>query len=466
MNRVVRAVASLLAVPLAAAVAVGGDKTPAEPKPAAPVTRLFVQDHASGSVKWADVRVGADATLTLDPLADVDGFPKLDAAKQKLVQMRESGSVVCVGVRDDNDGGTQSGWVAVQSGVGYSDHGDHGHWSFKKKPAVIDSRLDKGQGNPAHLYLYAGKFFVANDKLNGYTRIDPAKYATNEARSLGKDSPRFLVGGGGHITLAVADDKVGYSCWIDGGGPNKGRVDVTPVTAESKTEPAYTFHLPHGGIHGATANSGKVFFAPTDGVCWVEVDPALKLKADQVKVHHLDLGKEGDKPRRTGAFADLGQHVLFTTGKEKPELAVVNAKAADPKPVFVTLSGPKGTTALTPEGVIAPDKKPYAIVFHDAVKDSDAADTLEVIALDPNGDGDFADAKSAKTLKVGKSAVDGHSGHHAIAFDADRRFGFITNPGDGTVSVLSVKTWEVVATFKVGGKPTAIVARGGEDHDD
>jgi len=369
------------------------DKSP-DMKPTPPVTRLFVQDHSTGTVKWADVRPGKDGKLALDPLADVDGFPKLDAAKQKLVQMRESGSLLCVGVRDDNDGGTQSGWVAVQSGVGYSDHGDHGHWSFKKKPAVIDSRLDKEQGNPAHVYLYAGKFFVANDKLGGYTRLDPAKYATNEGRSLGKDTPRFLVGGGGHITLAVVDDKVGYSCWIDGGGPNKGRVDVTPVTAESKTEPAYTFHLPHGVIHGATTNSGKVFFAPADGVCWVEADHALKLKPDQVKVHHLDLGKEGDKPRRTGAFADLGQHVLFTTGKDKPELAIVNAKAADPKLVFVPLNGPKGTSALTPEGVTAPDKKPYAIVFHDTVKDADAADTLEVIALDPNGDGDFTDAKA------------------------------------------------------------------------
>lgn len=62
--------------------------------------------------------------------------------------------------------------------------------------------------------------------------------------------------------------------------------------------------------------------------------------------------------------------------------------------------------------------------------------------------------------------MDGHFGHHDIAFDADKRFGFYTNPGDGSISVLSVKTWEVVATFKVGGKPTAIVARGGEDQDD
>ena len=135
---------------------------------------------------------------------------------------------MCVGVRDDEEGALESGWVLVQSGVGYADHGDHGHWSYKKKPEVVDSRLDKKQGNPAHLYLYDGRFFVANDKLNGYTHIDPARYATAEARSLGKGTPQFLSGGGNHITLAVVDNKVGYSCWIDGGGPNQGRVDVTP----------------------------------------------------------------------------------------------------------------------------------------------------------------------------------------------------------------------------------------------
>jgi DNA-binding beta-propeller fold protein YncE len=185
-----------------------------------------------------------------------------------------------------------------------------------------------------------------------------------------------------------------------------------------------------------------------------------------VKVHHIDLGKEGDKPRRTGAFAELGHHVLFTTGKEKPELAVLNAKAADPKPVLVPLNGPKGTSAVTPEGMITPDGKPYAVVFHDRVKDSDAADTLEVIALDPNGDGDFADARVVKSLEVGPSAVDGHSGHHAVAFDADGEFAFFTNPGSGTVAALDLKKLEVVATFKVGGTPTAVVAHGGRETED
>jgi hypothetical protein len=467
MNRTPRLV-TLAAILVVVAAGRSDDKTPSDPKAKqpAPMTRIFVQDLKTCSLKWADVTAGPDKKLALGKLADVGGFKMLDPAKQKLVQMREAGSLVCVGVRDDEDGAFESGWVLVQSGVGYADHGDHGHWGYKKTPEVVDSRLDKQQGNPAHLYLYDGRFFLANDRLNGYTRIDPSKYATNEARNLGKGEPRFLVGGGNHITLAVVDDKVGYSAWIDGSGPNKGRVDVTPVTASAKSEPAYSFHLPSGGIHGAIANSGKVFFAPADGIDWVEADTRLKLKAEQVKVRHIDLGKEDDKPRRTGAFVNHGHHVLFVTGKDSPNLVVLNAKSAEPKPVLHPLAVRKGTHAVTPEVVTSVDGKAYALVFHDRIKDADAEDALEVIALDPNGDGDFADAKSVKVLKVGKSAVEGHFGHHDIAFDADRRYGFFTNPGDGTVAVLSLKTLDVVATFPVGGTPTAIVARGGEDHDD
>ncbi len=450
---------------LAAVVGQAEDKPTAKVELSDPVTRLFFQDHKAGAVQWADVREGTDKKLHLDKPAGVFEFPKLEG-KQSLVQMRESGSLLCVGVRDGNDGGTGSGWVLVNTGAGYSDHGDHGHWSYKLAPTIADKRLDKEQGNPAHLYLYGGKFFVANDHKNGYTRLDPTEYVKNTAKAVGTGSPRFISGGGGHITLAVADDKVGYGSWIDREGANKGRVDVTAIATDAKREPAYSFHLPSGGIHGATANGGKVFFAPTDGIDWVDADLGLKLKTADVKVNHIDLGKEGDTPRRTGAFAEHGQHVLFVTGKAKAELAVLDAKATEPKPVFVPLASKKDTAAVTPECVTAPDGKPYALVFHDKKKDADAEDVLEIIAIDPNADGSYADAKSVKTLTVGKSAVDGHSGHHAIAFDATRRYGFFTNPGDGSICVLCLKRWEVIATFAVGGTPTAIIARGGQDHDD
>ena len=55
---------------------------------------------------------------------------------------------------------------------------------------------------------------------------------------------------------------------------------------------------------------------------------------------------------------------------------------------------------------------------------------------------------------------------HELIIDATRRYGFFTNPGEGTVCVLCLKRWEVIATFTVGGTPTAVVARGGQDLDD
>ncbi|WP_020467975.1 YncE family protein [Zavarzinella formosa] len=436
------------------------------PKKAPPVVRLVIQDHPTASLKWADVRFDEKSQFSIDPLQEVPGLPKLDAAKQKLVQMKEVGGLVMVGVRDESEGKFQSGWMLIHPGVRYVDHGDHGHWRFMSKPVLWDHRLDESQGNPAHLYVYGNRFFLANDRLNGYTRIDPAKYEDNSGK-VTKPEPQFLAGGGNHITLAVADDKAGYSCWIDGRGPNKGRVDVTPITGKGRSEPAYSFHLPTGGIHGATENSGKVFFAPMDGICWTDADPAVVKKPADVKVRHIPLGKDGDKPRRTGAFSKAGHHVVFTTGREEnSSLVILNAKEADPKPLFVPLAVKKGSQATTPEIVTRPDGKVYAFLFHDHAKDVDVQDWLEIVALDPDGDGRFADAKVVKTLKVGKSCVEGHFGHHSIAFDADRRFGFFTNPGDSSVSVLSLKTLEIVTTFAVGGAPTTVVAIGALETND
>ena len=436
------------------------------PKKAPPVVRLLIQDHPTTSLKWADVRFDEKSQFTIDPLQDIPGLPKLDASKQKLVQMKVAGGLLMVGVRDESEGKFQSGWLLIHPGVDYVDHGDHGHWRFKSKPVVWDHRLDDSQGNPAHLYVYGSRFFLANDRLNGYTRIDPAKYEDNSGK-ITKPEPQFLVGGGNHITLAVAEDKVGYSCWVDGGGPNKGRVDVTPITGSGKSEPVYSFSLPTGGIHGATENSGKIFFAPADGICWTEADHSASKKSSAIKVHHIPLGKDGDKPRRTGAFATAGHHVVFTTGKEEnSSLVILNAKEANPKPVLIPLGVKKGSQATTPEIMTMPDGKAYAFVFHDHAKDVDVQDWLEIVALDPDGDGQFTDAKSVKTLKVGKSCVESHYGHHNLAFDADRRYGFLTNPGDGSISVLSLKSMEIVSTLSIGGTPAALVAVGALETED
>ena len=427
------------------------------------LTRIFVQDHEERSVRWADITRESSGKLSLSGFNEIQGFSKLDPKKQTLVQMRESNGMVVVGVRDEDEGQFQSGWILFHTGVTYSDHGDHGHWSMKKKPAVWDSRLDQAQGNPAHVYMYEGVFYLANDKLNGYTRLDPMKYVSASGRKTGRDDPFFLKGGGNHITLAVSGNRVGYSCWIDGGGPNKGKVDVTPMRMDGKGEIAYSFSLPSGVIHGATACMDKVFFAPSDGIYWVLADQNLKLKPEEVKIHHISLGKDGEKARRTGAFSQMDHHVLCVTGKEATSsLVVLNAMETIPKAIMIPLNGKKGCKPLSPVITKGRDSKPMAFVFHDAPKDSDIPSFCDIVYLDPNGDGSFADAEVIKSFEVGKCCVEGHYGHHDIAFDADNQYGFITNPGDGTIQVFSIREMKIVQEFKTGiTKPTHIIARGG-----
>jgi hypothetical protein len=430
------------------------------PKVAPPrvVSRILWEDHSDQTVKWANVSINAQKQVTLSDAQEIAGFKKLDAEKQKLVQIQSSQGLVAVGVRDEEDGEHESGWMVIDSGVRHQDHGDHGHWLYKDNPKVIDSRLDQEQGNPAHVYCYDGRFFLANDRKNGYTRIDPADYLAKTP--IPKAS--FFPGGGNHITLAVANNKVGYSAWIDGGGPNKGRVDVTLLTANPPAEPNYRFHLASGVIHGAATAEGKVFFGPSDGIDWVEVDESASLKPEQIKIHHISLGEHAGKPRRVGAFVQQRRYLLCVTGKgADSKLVILNAASKAPEPQFVPLNVKEGSKATTPRIVIAADKKPYALIFHDHEEESENEDQLDLFALDPNGDEDLSDAAFLKSIPVGQSEVEGHFGHHSVAFDAHGRYAFITNPGDGSLQIIATGNWSEIAKFQLSGKPTDIVAVGG-----
>ena len=56
--------------------------------------------------------------------------------------------------------------------------------------------------------------------------------------------------------------------------------------------------------------------------------------------------------------------------------------------MVVPLGVKKGTRAVTQEVAVTADGKAYALVFHDHAKGVDVEDALEIVALDPNGDGD------------------------------------------------------------------------------
>ena len=424
------------------------------------LTRLVFQDDDAKTLNWADLLAGEPPQL--GPISTVAGFPKLDAKRQSLVQMEAISSMILVGVRDDEDGQFQSGWVLVDTGVDADEHGDHFHWNYPRTPTVRALVLDKQQGNPAHLYAYDNVFYLANDQKNGFTRLDPGNICSKDDAASIQKKAAFHAGGGGHITLAAAGNKVAYSSWIDREGANKGRVDVTPITSTGTSKPHYSFQLPHGGIHGATANQGKVFLAPSDGICWVVADFAIQADPKKIAVQHLSLGKDGDRPRRTGAFTTFGKYVAFVAGSgPKAEVGFIDASSTELRLERLPVPMAEGNRPSGLEIVQPRDGGPLAFVFHDHSADVEAPFRLSLLEVDPNRDGNWADAKIGTELDVGRARVEGHGGHHSVAFDADRRLALFSNPGDKTLTALDLQGRKVITEFRVSGVPSKLVAIGG-----
>lgn len=316
------------------------------------------------------------------------------------------------------------------------------------------------QGNPAHVYCYDGVFYLANDKLGGFTQFDPSGIKSSDEPAKIRSRAVRLPGGGGHITLAAAGGKVAYSTWIDREGPNKGRVDVTALVRESKVQ--YSLNLPHGGIHGATTCCGKAFFAPSEGLCWIRVNSNPNLDPKTIQVNHLSLGKDGEKPRRTGSFEVWGNCVGFVTGSgSNAAVGFIDASRNQVEIVQVPLNMADGSRPVGPSIVKPRRGAPLALVFHDHPADVEAPCKLSLIELHLATTGTLVGAKLLEAKDVGNCRVDGHSGHHAVGFDDDRRTAIFTNPGDGTLSVLSLEDRKKVAEFKVGGVPSKIVCVGG-----
>lgn len=276
------------------------------------------------------------------------------------------------------------------------------------------------------------------------------------------DSSTFYSGGGNHITLAAVNNSIAYSSWIDGGGPNVGRVDVVNLLDVSP-KIKYSFNLPTGVIHGATHNSGKVFFAPADGVCWVQADMNLKQSPQSVKINYIALGtdSESDKPLRTGAFENQRNWVLFATGTaDQSSLCMINAASTEPKVVKLAIPVDDGLKLLTPSTVLSLGKR-YAFLFQDRTDaDSDIQEKLTIVELDPNRDRDFSDARIASTIDVGASRIEGHHGHHAMSFDAYGRYAVFSEPGEGMINVMDLDKMSVCARFRVGGTPDSLTAVG------
>jgi hypothetical protein len=437
-----------------------GDLVRAEETPPRTLTRVFFQDDEAGVVKWADLQQRGES-IELGEAQVIPGFPKLDAEEQRLVQMDAAHGLLLVGVRDEDDGKFGSGWILIETGVAEEPHGDHSHWVYPHEPKVRAVAIDKQQGNPAHLYVYDDVFYLANDRRNGYTRLDPAAVTAQDDEAAVRDKAVFHPGGGGHITLA-ASKRWGFSTWPDRSGDQKGRVDITPIAESGSPQLAMSFTLPHGGLHGATVCEGKVFFAPSDGLCWIQEPAAPPMSASDIAVQSISLGSKDDKPRRTGAFTTSGKYVTFVTGAGT-DAAVCLLDASQPTPAVLRVEL-QMADENRPSGLEVLRRRrgpPLAFVFHDHPADVKAPDRLTILQLDPDRNGDWSDVQIDSVVEVGPSRAEGHNGHHTIGFDADQRRAIFTNPGDGTLSVLSVVDRKIAKTFPVGGTPSKIVVVGG-----
>ncbi len=437
----------------------GNSSTPGTPV-SRKVGRVFFQDDDSKTLKWSDLTLSDK--LQFGTVSVVEGFPSLDKDRQTLVQMEVAKGMIMIGVRDDDEGEFQSGWILISTGVDQEEHGDHSHWHYVSHPRVRAMKLDKKQGNPAHLYCYDDIFYMANDKANGFTRLAVSEIAEKDDASKIAAKATFHAGGGGHITMAAVQKRLAFSSWIDRQGDNMGRVDVTMLQPKGNPKILGSFHLPSGGIHGATQNSGRVFFAPSDGICWVDAPSSSSFSPSQIKVNHISLGKVDDKPIRTGAFTNFGRHVAFTTGAGKDAaLCIVDAMQ---KTLTVSKVAVPMADGNRPAGLVFSKTRQKSILgflFHDHPADVEAPNRLTLLQMDPNGDGNWKDATVDKELEVGKAKLEGHGGHHSLDVDGDLRRAVFSNSGDGTLSVLSLEDKSEVAKFTVGGSPSKVIVVGG-----
>jgi len=186
--------------------------------------RVAWQDAKDRSLHWGEfVQVGP--SIVFQDQGKVTGFPELGVGQQ-LGTMKRIDNMLVVGVRGGPVGQPQGGWLSVDLQVTEQPHGDHSDYTYGDAPRVTLSVLSDSKKYPIHLYDYNKEFYLANDPMNGFTRISPSKLMAGGSDALGV----FYRGGGGHITLAAVGKKVAYSTWIKPSESGGGRVDVVRVT--------------------------------------------------------------------------------------------------------------------------------------------------------------------------------------------------------------------------------------------
>jgi YVTN family beta-propeller protein len=127
------------------------------------------------------------------------------------------------------------------------------------------------------------------------------------------------------------------------------------------------------------------------------------------------------------------QKTLFVSMPDSDQVAVADTSTWD---VVTNLSvGPRPSrVALQPDGK-------YLWVGHDAPPEQAQASGVTVI--------DTEGPSVVRSIPTGR-------GHHEIVFSPDDRFAFVTNQGDGTLSVIDIRTLERIKQIDIGNQPVSI----------
>ena len=424
--------------------------------------RLFWVDQSTQKLTWGDV-------VTTDKWAlntsTVDGFPEMDSKANRLSPLVGRNGMVVAGISGTADDKKKGRWVAIDSGVYQEPHGNHFHWKYTGRPTVTQTINEERQGRASRVSFVGEQLYLLGDKGFSTDNLNNLRI-----RGAATGTRKFFPATNWPVSQSTfVDNVVGYSAWDDSDGEHAGQVDV--IKLADSTKPAYSFKLPSGDVSVTTFNSDKVFFAHKDTISWVTPDRSCSLGSDNVKVNQVNPANQDLKLESPPAtFVNERNWVTFTTGKgESSKLCMIDAASPTPTVIALPIKVNEGLQLSAPKTILSLGKR-YAFIFHQRSKPAgegatdDIKEQLTIVELDPNRDMRFDDARIAKTIPVGKSLIKDDAGHHQVSFDAYGRFAVFTNPGDGTLSVMTMQDLQVRVNFKVDGVPTQIVAVGAPEH--
>jgi DNA-binding beta-propeller fold protein YncE len=206
---------------------------------------------------------------------------------------------------------------------------------------------------------------------------------------------------------------------------------------------------------------------------WIDRRPDIRQTTPEQCVGKVKLFAEGSTFSRTEL--DLTSYFVVILNSD-PTLTVVDPRFGygDTRLLaMVSLDGPGEDWALTGDGqrlfvsvpaanqVVAVDTAAWKVISTAASIPRAATVTLQPdegylwVAYGGDQEDSGVVALNARDMKVAARIRTGR-GYHHMTFSADSSFAFVTNPREGTVSVIDVRKLSKVSDVRVGDKPTWI----------